>query len=353
MLDTYALERQVDAKWTPSWYTGKHLKARMAGQCAVTMVMMTCLVCLLRDQTGVLSAPTEPEESDDMMTTIRQQVLDMDNRLLAIERKFKESQERLEDDIVETMDPTILALDDRLQAVLNTSNENSEAAISNKNESSRLLGMVNAFSLRVETVESRSVSLAQEQEDLRANSPCGACRAELTEEVINTVMSQLVEEPLEWPTGTYGLPRTNTGCPEPAGVNWRTGVRRHDTEDTASSNSWSSGLHFDGGMWRNDMEQKFCMKTISSDGSGSWPSGSYCIFRKYWCPSGFQPGEIYWDDEDSSNGNSHSGELPDGTYGTDTLIRYCCRSDGDVNTPISLPNGSPFYLFRYRQGCQR
>ncbi|XP_078662773.1 uncharacterized protein LOC144906396 [Branchiostoma floridae x Branchiostoma belcheri] len=174
----------------------------MAGQCAVTMVMMTCLVCLLKDQTSVLSAPTEPEESDgnleiaemvdrlhadlttvrntqksfkDMMTTIHQQVLDMDNRLLAIERKFKESQERLEDDIVETMDPAILDLDDRLQAVLNTTNENSEAAISNKNESSRLLGMVNAFSLRVETVENRSVSLAQEQEDLRANSPCGAC----------------------------------------------------------------------------------------------------------------------------------------------------------------------------------
>ncbi|CAH1232648.1 Hypp483 [Branchiostoma lanceolatum] len=157
----------------------------------------------------------------------------------------------------------------------------------------------------------------------------------------------------QWPTGTYGLPRTNTGCPVAAGARWRTGVRHHDTEDDDSSNQWTDGLHFDGGIGRNNMKQKFCMKTTSRDGDGGWPRGSYCIFKKGGCPGGFQSGELYWDDEDDDNGNSKSGELPDGSYGGNTLIRYCCRNDGSANNRISLPNRSPFYLFRYRQGCQK
>ncbi|XP_078616292.1 uncharacterized protein LOC144884710 [Branchiostoma floridae x Branchiostoma japonicum] len=156
-----------------------------------------------------------------------------------------------------------------------------------------------------------------------------------------------------WPTGTYGLPRTNTGCPEAAGVTWLTGYRYHDTEDDDSSNHWTPGLHFDGGYWRNDMYQKFCMKTSSLQGYGNWPSGSYCIFKKGGCPSGFQNGEVFWDDEDDDNRNRVSGQLPHGQYNRNTLIRYCCRNDGSSNTYISLPNRSPFYLFRYRQGCQK
>ncbi|KAI8517743.1 hypothetical protein Bbelb_037600 [Branchiostoma belcheri] len=260
----------------------------MAGKCAVTMVMMMSLVCSLRDQTGVLSAPVEPE-SDDMMTTIQQRVLEHDSRLLVIERMYKESQGRLEDDIIETMDPRILALDGRLEAVLNTTNENSEVAL-------------------MESVEDRTVSL---------------------EEIINTVISQL---PREWPTGTYGLPRKNTGCPEPAGVTWRTGVRKHDTEDDNANNQWTHGLHFDGGFGRGDMSQKFCMKTISRDGSGSWPSGSYCIFKKSSCPSVVNMLKRW---------AKVSVAMPE--RGWDTLIRYCCRNDGSASSPISLPTGSPFY----------
>nr|AIR07876.1 apextrin-like protein 1 [Branchiostoma japonicum] len=157
----------------------------------------------------------------------------------------------------------------------------------------------------------------------------------------------------QWPTGTYGLPRTNTGCPVAAGARWRTGVRKHDTEDDDASNQWTNGLHFDGEFGRNNMKQKFCMKTSSGDGDGNWPRGSYCIFKKGGCPRGFQSGEIYWDDEDDDNGNSRSGEVPDGNYDRNTLIKYCCRNDGSANNQISLPNRSPFYLFRYRQGCQK
>ena len=62
---------------------------------------------------------------------------------------------------------------------------------------------------------------------------------------------------------------------------------------------------------------------------------------------GFSEGTVGWDDEDSNNRNSKNGSLPDGTYGKDTYIDYCCRSDGSTYTAIDLPTRKPFYLFRY------
>ncbi|XP_066302640.1 uncharacterized protein [Branchiostoma lanceolatum] len=158
---------------------------------------------------------------------------------------------------------------------------------------------------------------------------------------------------MQWPTGIYGLPRTDTGCPVAAGARWRTGDRYHDTEDTAGNNDWIDDLHFDGDFWNNNMKQKFCMKTNAEEGDGSWPRGNYCIFKKGGCPGGFRWGKLKWDDEDTSNGNIVSGVLPDGMYNRDTEIEYCCRNDGNANTEIALPTLKPFYLFRFTSGCQK
>ena len=91
----------------------------------------------------------------------------------------------------------------------------------------------------------------------------------------------------EWPIGTYGLPQPITGCPlsGSAAWQWREGYRRHDTEDSKPSNSWSDSLHFPGDYSRDTITQHFCMK-IDSGGEGNWPAGSYCIFKKYDCPEG-------------------------------------------------------------------
>nr|QZH55018.1 ApeC-containing protein 3 [Branchiostoma floridae] len=156
----------------------------------------------------------------------------------------------------------------------------------------------------------------------------------------------------KWPTGTYGLPMTNTGCP--TDVTWREGQRFQD-QDGASLSSWSSGLHFPSNTYYGGhMIQKFCMKTSSSEGKGIWQRGSYCIFKKWSCPSGFQTGYVYWDDEDRGNDNTVSGYYPDGTYNADTGINYCCRSDGSIYNDIILPSSRPFYLFRFSSsGCQQ
>ena len=64
-------------------------------------------------------------------------------------------------------------------------------------------------------------------------------------------------------------------------------------------------------------------------------------------------GSIFWDYEDTDNRNSVNGTVPSGVYDQDTLIRFCCKTGGDVSAPIALPSHSPFYLFPYTTQCQQ
>ncbi|XP_071798782.1 uncharacterized protein [Asterias amurensis] len=157
-----------------------------------------------------------------------------------------------------------------------------------------------------------------------------------------------------WPIGTYGLPRTDTGCPHGEGITWQSGIRYQETDGNNPSNDWSPILHFPPSTYDvSYMKQYFCMKT-RNPGTYDWPAGSYCVF-KYGdnCPNGMLSGSISWDDEDSNNTNYKSGTVPEGVYNQDTHIYYCCMTDGDVSQPISLPTQNPFYLFPYNsEQCQ-
>lgn len=165
-----------------------------------------------------------------------------------------------------------------------------------------------------------------------------------------------VRIPLSWPLGTYGLPMTKSGCPE--GGFWHKGTRYHDTEDSDSNNNWSDPYHLAGRVAKDDMEQKFCMKTQSRTSTYDlpWPEGKYCIYKKGdSCPEGFEEGSVKWDDQDSfwgTNGNKITGALPKGRYDSDTRIFFCCRDDGYTTNVINLPTGKPFVLFKYTHQCQ-
>jgi hypothetical protein len=62
---------------------------------------------------------------------------------------------------------------------------------------------------------------------------------------------------------------------------------------------------------------------------------------------GFQVGYIGMDD---LNGlefmQTVNGSVPDGMYDKDTGFFFCCRFDGDIETPIILPKEEPFVLFK-------
>ncbi|CAG2184482.1 unnamed protein product [Mytilus edulis] len=108
---------------------------------------------------------------------------------------------------------------------------------------------------------------------------------------------------VQWPKGSYTLVKPKAGCP----TGWYEGWRKQDNEDKNNKNELSSGHHF----------------------------------------CGFQTGSIYWDDEDKNNSNEKDATLPSGEFDKDTLIDYCCRSDGSYNTKIILPTDKPFYLLRF------
>lgn len=156
---------------------------------------------------------------------------------------------------------------------------------------------------------------------------------------------------MSWPRGTYGLPMPNSGCPTTSEFSWSEGYHRQDTEETGPRSSWSSPLHLKGDKTPTQITQHFCVKT-NIVGGRLWPSGQYCIYRKGTCPNGFHEGEIKWDDEDTKNDNMADGILPDGEYSKDTILRFCCRSDGSAENPIELPIREPFFLLKHSNRCQ-
>ena len=101
----------------------------------------------------------------------------------------------------------------------------------------------------------------------------------------------------------------------------------------------------------------FCLKESNNRNNldYKWPKGKYCILRyRGNCPSGFQSGFIYWDDENHRNRNSHTEPMPYGNYYHNTRIYFCCRNDGSTTTPIILPANRPFILMPTNRGreCQ-
>ena len=107
-------------------------------------------------------------------------------------------------------------------------------------------------------------------------------------------------------------------------------------------------------LYQDDDYTEISYCNFNSNG-GPWPSGSYCIVKlSAPCPGGFEEGYLFWDDENDNNDNYVRGDVPDGTFDTNTLIKYCCRSDGNITTPISLPNTEPFVLLQQSDdGCQQ
>ena len=166
-----------------------------------------------------------------------------------------------------------------------------------------------------------------------------------------------VQFPIAWPKGKYGLVKPKYGCPSGSNSVFRTGKRKHDTEDNDANNKWSHTYSLAGYKAKNNMRWEFCIKVSNGKDNINydWPKGKYCILRfGNHCPTSFETGEVYWDDEDSRNSNKHSGKMPDGVYDRNTRMFFCCRNDGETSKPIILPTNRPFILMPTQKGraCQ-
>ena len=151
-----------------------------------------------------------------------------------------------------------------------------------------------------------------------------------------------------WPEGSFAFPAPIEGCPS----GFTLGCRGHDNEDWWNRNFISEYLLT--GIFGEDIMICYCVSTSPFSG-GAWPAGRYCINAVgETCPSdSFTRGSVYWDDEDDANENFVQGQLPEGVYDINTLMYFCCRSDG-VDTEITLPLSGPIVLYQYQsRGCPR
>ena len=155
----------------------------------------------------------------------------------------------------------------------------------------------------------------------------------------------------QWPRGQFSLLKAASGCPSGMYSGWR----HQDNEDDNNENHWrpsdiESCIDLDVGT---NLKTYYCTKRTDA-GSPSWPSGTYCIAKHGSdCPNGFLSGYIHWDDEDNNNDNNLMNPVPSGRYDRNTEIDFCCRSDGNHNTPMTLPPTEPFALYRYEGRCQK
>ncbi|EDO47953.1 predicted protein [Nematostella vectensis] len=164
---------------------------------------------------------------------------------------------------------------------------------------------------------------------------------------------------LDWPAGSYGIPRAVDGCPRSLTTSWKTGVLFQDCENTNPQTSRSPSYHL-AGFVTKDVQREFCIKVDTFNGANRppWPVGQYCVYQgEAGCPVGLDSGWVVWDDERNDNGtnrNRRNGTLPKGRYSLQTKIFFCCSTKGDKRTAIDLPLVSPFYLIAYASSsCQR
>ncbi|XP_071497374.1 uncharacterized protein [Diadema antillarum] len=170
-----------------------------------------------------------------------------------------------------------------------------------------------------------------------------------------------IKVPLAWPKGTYALPGRDINglenCPSTDHLTFAFGKRFQNTEDSGS-NVCSPSLreHMTNRVTSNTIEHPFCVKEVSeieADTVWEFGKGSYCIYKKGDCPEGFSFSYIKFDDDDTNNGNTRTGTLPDGDFDHNSSFYYCCRKDGDVKQPIVLPVDKPFYLLANTANCQK
>ncbi|XP_006817980.1 uncharacterized protein LOC102807656 [Saccoglossus kowalevskii] len=174
-----------------------------------------------------------------------------------------------------------------------------------------------------------------------------------------TPETTIVVTPVTWPVGKYGFPETDysfDGCPISPDFVYATGWINQDTADTSGNNSHSDpfNLNQPESVIGSNVECNYCMKLDEEPNREEWKwlKGEYCMYRKNICPPGFLSGYVLWDDEDRSNQNAFTGELPDGVYNEDTLTYFCCREDAPTpDHVLYLPTDRPFVLFKRTTNC--
>ena len=83
-------------------------------------------------------------------------------------------------------------------------------------------------------------------------------------------MRDISDIQISWPSGTYGLPKSTSGCP----AMWNEGWRKQDLEDDRRDQSkFSSSFHMEAILDSEDITRHFCVKTSNYELNKLWPKG--------------------------------------------------------------------------------
>ncbi|XP_055340671.1 uncharacterized protein LOC129589816 [Paramacrobiotus metropolitanus] len=169
--------------------------------------------------------------------------------------------------------------------------------------------------------------------------------------------------PVCWPDDNFVLYKPTSGCP----LNWTTG----SIKSTLGPNS-TIAADLDAQKISNGTVVNFCnhnantsTSRCNANNTAHWNPGSYCIFLGKVkegssidknCPADFQYSWYVVDTVDKNNTDRVKGDIPSGEYYNIASVYYlCCRDDGNVTDPITLPTMDPFFLLttdQARNKCQ-
>ena len=165
-----------------------------------------------------------------------------------------------------------------------------------------------------------------------------------------------------WPDASFAMPKPTSGCPNyynisECGVTFNEGFLIFNTEDTDNRNGQSPDLHMSGFVTDFAIRLEFCVSETSTPSDIIWPTGCYCLFESVTCPEMFTEGRAEWFPESDNPDAIYDGTLPrfNSFFSGSVRFYFCCRCDGNINTPIILPREKEFYLMTHHvagNSCQ-
>ncbi|XP_061178754.1 uncharacterized protein LOC133187411 [Saccostrea echinata] len=176
----------------------------------------------------------------------------------------------------------------------------------------------------------------------------------------------------KWPDGTYALPASMFGCPETEDRGWTSSYINLTLPDSAQRQYWNTkdpnllnGIiepNILGPYYYRAIQMNFCVKNRTNDKefddktTAEWPKGQYCIYSfSEICPQGFSTGTLTISGYQFTQ-QDIGGLIPGETGNNMSLtLKFCCREDGDNQTPVKLPSDFPFVLFQSQSAdaCQK
>ncbi|KAK3789725.1 hypothetical protein RRG08_036018 [Elysia crispata] len=236
-----------------------------------------------------------------------------------------------------------------------------------QNAQEAVLDLQKFFDTEIFNVESRLKALKlaiAAFEDRQTSFQKSLMALELNQSLIEnrlTAVETLRVGHMHWPGGFYALPKPNTGCPQNgAFLNGTEQFQKIHTESRWSndpSDSHSCAFPAETLSYVNHRKfvtLEFC-EIIYQPRAPHWPHGSFCInkFVLQSCPEGFTDGFVQFHNEDSGGRHTEGKNQVAADDGTHVKLFFCCQSSGSAMTPIELPSGSPFMLYRNSGACQQ